>query len=105
MNLVKYIERHFDFEKEELHDVAEWYVAAYPAKNILGIQKNGKKKFVLVEDSGDYAFKLMKAKIKSADGVTGLFRFIETSIENDCMCSLVEKVLNFAFDEMKEAKV
>ena len=78
--------------------------------NILTVQKTDfcgmfRKKNVRVED-GDFVYKLMKTKIISANGASGLLEFLErcSSADDFGGCD-VSKVYNYIMDEMREAKV
>lgn len=82
-------------------DNNQFFVVVYPG--LLGVQKNGVKKWIRVEDESGYCFKLLKTKIKAAGGAEGLYRFLES--HQDFGSCFSKKILNYAFDEMREAKV
>lgn len=79
----------------------EWAVSFYPG--LLGVQKNGVKKWVRVVEDPSETYYLMKTKIKADGGAEKLYRWIVRCFENQfCEC-LAYKVLTWAFDEMREA--
>lgn len=80
----------------------EWAVAFFPG--LLGVQKNGVKKWVKVEDDRGFTYKLMKTKIKAREGAEGLFHFIcENTKVGDLFFCHTTKILTWAFDVMREA--
>lgn len=83
----------------------EWTFVSYPG--LLGIQKDlpdgrFRKKFVRVEDDSEYSYKLMKTKIKAAGGAEGLYDLMVRCIDKHLGECLVEKILEYAFNEMRE---
>lgn len=78
----------------------EWYIVTQ--SNLIGVQRNGIKKWVRVEDDTTYTYKLMKTKIKAAGGAVGLYKYLVRCINDDFALCNVEKVLNYIFFEMRE---
>ena len=79
----------------------EWAVTYYTG--LLGVQRNGVKKFVKVEYETGVSYKLMKTKIKSAKGADGLYHWIVDCVEKDFCMALVRNVLEYVFFSMREA--
>jgi hypothetical protein len=84
-------------------DGAEWAVAFYPG--LLGIQKNGEKKWIRVEEGAGFRYKLLKTKILADGGAESLFRFVSDNCQpKDLFYCNVKSLLSYAFDVMREAK-
>lgn len=83
-----------------------WYFM--PVNNLLLVEKDTgdtwRKKAVRVEDCNEYTYKLLKTKIKAIGGAAGLHEFMKKCIEDKFGESLVNTILNYSFDTMREAK-
>ena len=87
-----------------LDSVDEWAVDSLPG--LLILEKNGVKKFVCVERDSGYVYRLLKTKIKATDGADGLYKYICANCRiQDLFFCHVKKILDYAFDTMRAAKV
>lgn len=64
--------------------------------------RNGKEKIVKIEKDSSYVFRLMKSKLKAADGAQGFYKFLCENIDEDfAIGPWVLRPLDYIMDTMK----
>lgn len=90
--------------------VADWSIIPYEGKMIIErIPANytggeSVKKIIWVEDDIEFTFKLQKTKIRAAGGAAGLVAWMTKRVEQNFAICFVEKILHYAWNEMKEMR-
>ena len=80
---------------------------AYTVKldgDCLTIQKDGKSKTIMVYDSPEFRYQVMKTRINADGGAAGLYRWIEKALVSGFMDTLAKGVIAEAFDNVKAYK-
>ena len=104
---VHYKETHFNPETQEFEDVCDWTIVPGGLRHdkLLVRKQVGKDiigwRVYKVIDDDSCIYKLSKTRILAMNKADGLVSFIEDCIENNFMLTLVEKILNYAWDEMR----
>lgn len=111
VNSFEYTERHFNMETEQFEDKCKWIVIPVFGNDKVIVKKRGENvpidyitgntKVFKVVDSPDCIYRLMKTKICAMNGADGLVNFMRECVEKDFMLALVEKVLNYMWNEMR----
>lgn len=108
MKIFEYQENTYDMDTRQRRKVADWTVVQGGLHTII-VEKitpqyhRGDiiKKVIKVENCDDFVVKLLKTKIKAIGGAEGLIDWMQRCKDENIMTSMVERVLNFAWDEMK----
>ena len=106
---IRYHETTFNRDTRQIEDVCDWTVMQ-ASPTIIIIQKElpdgtfRKKNIRVVEDHDGNVWKVQKTQIKADGAAAGLMKFFRHCIEEDFMTCDVRRILNFAFDTMKECK-
>ena len=108
-DIIRYHETTYNRESKRIEDVCDWSVMQ-AGNNLVIIQKElpdgtfRKKNIRVVEDYDGNVWKLQKTQIKANGAAAGLMKFFRRCIEEDFMTCDVRRILNYAFDIMKECK-
>lgn len=80
-------------------------VTVYPENNdIITFARNGEYKTVAVHDASEFVYQLKKTVINASGKAEGLKKFICNAFKDGfCEC-LAIKIIDFAIDEMQEAR-
>lgn len=75
-----------------------------PVNEGIKLIKGNEEKTVKVIDTAEFRYRLTKSKIYAADGPSALVSWMNGLIEKDFGVCWVSKILNYAWDEMKEMR-
>ena len=108
-DILTYRETTIDLATYQRETVCGWTIAQ-AGPTVIIIQKElpdgtfRKKNIRVVEDHDGNVWKLQKTQIKADGAAAGLMNHFRRCIEKDIMTCDMLRILNFAFDTMKECK-